>query len=180
MNLKGEKVLLRAIEKEDMEFLRGMINNSSLEKDIVDWSFPISKVAQEKWYDNQFQNKNTVRYIIEVNEQPIGLEILANIDWKNRKATHGIKLCDKKIRGKGYGTDTLKTIMKYAFEELQLNRLYTTILEYNEASMRLHKKCGWEVEGVMKESVFKNNRYINEVQVSILKTQYEEIKGQWK
>ena len=180
MNLKGENVFLRAVEKEDMEFLRSMINDAELEKNVVDWNFPISKSAQEKWYDSQIQNKNTVRYVIEVNEQPIGVEIIANIDWKNRKALHGIKLCEEKIRGKGYGTDTLKTIMKYAFEELQLNRLYTTILEYNEASMRLHKKCGWEVEGVMKESVFKNNRYINEVQVGILKKQYEEIKKQWR
>ena len=180
MNLKGQKVLLRVVEKEDIEFLREMINNAEIEKKVVDWSFPVSKYQQEKWYENQLENKNTIRYIIELDKKPIGLEIIANIDWKNRKASHGIKLYADDVRGKGYGTDVLKTVMKYAFEELQLNRLYTTILEYNQASLKLHKKCGWSEEGIMKESVFKNNKYVNEIQMAILKEQYEEIKKEWK
>lgn len=180
MNLKGEKVFLRAVEKEDMDFLRMMINDEKMEMQVVGWSFPISKYEQEKWFDSQINNTNNIRYIIELEGNPIGLETLTSIDWKNRKACHGIKLYDKKMRGKGYGTDTLKTIMKYAFEELQLNKIYSTILEHNKASIKLHKKCGWETEGILKESVFKNNRYINEIQVAILKKQYEEIKQQWK
>ena len=57
MNLKGEKVFLRAIEKEDMEFLREMINNPELERNVVGWSFPISKYEQERWFESQIQNK---------------------------------------------------------------------------------------------------------------------------
>ena len=66
--------------------------------------------------------------------------------------------------------------MKYAFEELQLNRLYGSILENNKASMALYKKCGWEEEGTLKESVFKNNKYIDEIAVGILRNKYETIK----
>ncbi len=180
MNLKGKKILLRAIEKEDIEFLRTMINDETMERQVGGWSFPISKYEQDKWFESQINNTDSIRCIIELEGSPIGLETLTDIDWKNRKACHGIKLYNEKIRGKGYGTDTLKTIMKYAFEELQLNKLYTTILEHNEVSIKLHKKCGWEIEGTLKESVFKNNRYIDEVQIAILKKQYEEIKEQWK
>ena len=64
--------------------------------------------------------------------------------------------------------------MKYAFEELQLNKLYSTILEYNKASLSLYKKCGWSIDGVLRESTFKENRYVNELAVSILKKDYEE------
>ena len=179
MNLKGKKVTLRAIEKEDIEFLRTMLNDAEMEKNVIGWSFAISQYEQEKWYENQIQNKNNLRYIIETEENKIGLATISNIDWKNRKASHGIKLYGD-MKGKGYGTDTVRTIMKYAFEELQLNKLYGTILEYNEASINLYKKCGWEVEGVLKESIFKNNKYNNELQVGILKKQYEEIKKEWK
>ena len=82
------------------------------------------------------------------------------------------------IKGKGYGTDIVKTVMKYEFEELQLNRLYGWILEYNKASMGLYKKCGWEEEGIFKESVFKNNRYIDEIPMGISKNKYEKIKDE--
>lgn len=174
MNLKGEKVYLRAVEKEDMEFLRMMINNPEMEKSVVGWSFPVSKYEQEKWFENQIQNKNNIRYIIEVENEKIGLVTITNIDWKNRKACHGIKLCSDNVRSKGYGTDTVMTIMKYAFEELQLNKLYSTILEYNIASLNLYKKCGWTTDGILRESTFKGNKYVNEIAVSILKKEYEE------
>lgn len=180
MNLKGKNVLLRAIESEDIEFLRKIINDEETEKNVVGWSFAISKYEQEKWYQSQIQNKNNIRYIIEVEERPIGLATLTNIDWKNRKACHGIKLFGNDIKGKGYGTDTVKTIMKYAFEELQLNRLYGSILEYNIASKALYEKCGWKVEGIAKKSVFKNNKYNDELLLGILKEDYERIKKLWK
>lgn len=48
---------------------------------------------------------------------------LRDIDWKNRKAHHGMKLANKERRGKGIGTDTVMAIMRYAFDELGLNRL---------------------------------------------------------
>lgn len=167
-------MFLRAVEKEDMEFLRTMINDSEMEKNVVGWSFPVSKYEQEKWFENQVQNKNNIRYIIEVENNKIGLVTITNIDWKNRKACHGIKLYNNSVKGKGYGTDTVMTIMKYAFEELQLNKLYSTILEYNTPSLNLYKKCGWSIDGVLRESTFKGNKYVNEMAVSILKKDYEE------
>ena len=60
MNLKGKKVFLRAIEKEDLEFLREMINDPEMEKNVGGWSFPISKYEQEKWYENQIFNNNNI------------------------------------------------------------------------------------------------------------------------
>lgn len=174
MNLKGEKVFLRAIERDDIEFLREMINDPEMEKNVGGWSFPISKYEQEKWFENQIQNKNDIRYIIEVEEKKIGLVTITDIDWKNRKACNGIKLYNNDVRGKGYGTDTIKTIMKYAFEELQLNKLYSVILEYNIPSLNLYKKCGWKIDGILREEKFKGNHYVNEMAISILKKDYEE------
>ena len=174
MNLKGKKVYLRAVEKEDMDFLREMINDPEMEKNVVGWSFPVSKYEQEKWYEIQSLNKNDIRYIIEINGNRIGLITITNIDWKNRKACHGIKIFNDEVKKKGYGTDAVMTIMKYAFEELQLNKLYSTILEYNIPSLNLYKKCGWTIDGVLRESTFKGNHYVNEMAVSILKKDYEE------
>ena len=67
--------------------------------------------------------------------------------------------------------------MKYAFEELQLNRLYSTILDYNVASRNLYKKCGWKEEGVIRDSVYKKNHFNNEIMIGILKQEYQE---KWK
>ena len=174
MNIKGKKVFLRALEIEDMEFLRAMINDGEMEHNVIGWSFPVSKYEQQKWYENTIQNKNNIRFIIEAEGKSIGLATLTNIDWKNRKASHGIKLFSDDIKGKGYGTDAVRTIMKYAFEELQLNRLYGSILEYNTASRRLYEKCGWTEEGIERKSIFKYNKYHDEIILGVLKEDYEE------
>lgn len=179
MNIKGKKVFLRAMELEDMEFLRAMINDEDMEHNVIGWSFPVSQYEQQKWFESTIQNKNNLRFIIEAGGKPIGLATLTSIDWKNRKASHGIKLFGDDIKGKGYGTDTVRTIMKYAFEELQLNRLYGSILEYNTASRKLYEKCGWTEEGVERKSIFKNNQYHDEIVLGILKEDYEEKKSEW-
>ena len=82
MILKGEKVILRAIEREDQEFLKEMINNPELEKLVVGWSFPVSLEMQMQWYEKQRNDLQNLKYIIEADGQKIGLAILKNIDWK--------------------------------------------------------------------------------------------------
>ena len=176
MNLIGKKVILREIEKEDCEFLKTMINDSETENNVVGWSFPISTKNQEEWYENQKYNKENQRFIIEFEGKAIGLATLTDIDWKNRKATHGIKLYGENIKRRGLGTDTVQTIMKYAFEELQLNKLCGSILKTNIPSQKMFEKCGWKLEGTVRESVFKNNKYIDEIIIGILKEEYEKLK----
>lgn len=180
MNLVGKKTLIRAIEREDNEFLRAMLNDAETESNVVGWSFPVSKIEQEKWFESQINNKNNLRFIIEYESKPVGLVTLTNIDWKNRSALHGIKLYGENVKGKGIGTDAVRTIMKYAFEELQLNRLYSTIMTQNIPSQKLYSKCGWVNEGISRQSVFKNNRYVDEIQIAVLRDDYEKSKHEWK
>jgi RimJ/RimL family protein N-acetyltransferase len=174
MNIYGKKVNLRAIEIEDQEFLRKMINDPEMEKLVVGYSFPVSKDQQLIWYKDNYNDSRNLRLIIESkNNELIGYANLINIDLKNRSASHGLKIFDNNLRNKGYGTDSLMAIMKYAFEELQLNRIESTIIEYNEPSKKLYtKKCGWTVEGIKRQSSFKQNKYHNELIIAILKDDY--------
>ena len=68
--------------------------------------------------------------------------------------------------------------MDYAFNQLRLNRLEGSILVTNEPSKKLYEKCGWIVEGKKREAVFKNGRFIDELQVAILKSDYEKIRNE--
>ncbi len=173
MNLEGSKVVLRALELEDMEFLREILNDPDIEKMVIGWSFPTSKYEQEKWYERTITDKQNLKFAIQIRDgETIGMATLGSIDWKNRKAIHGIKLSKNAPKGQGYATDAVMVIMKYAFEELQLNRLYGSILEYNIASQRLYAKCGWVVEGKVRQSIFKNNKYHDEIIVGILIDDY--------
>lgn len=173
MNIKGKKVTLRAIEKEDLELMRNMLNDPEMESLVVGWAFPISRYQQEKWYENNINNMNNLRFIIETKEDgAIGLITLTEIDWKNRKAINGIKILDKNSRKKGIGIDSLMAIMRYCFDELQLHRLKTTRFLDNIASEKLYNKCGWKEEGIKRECIYKNGKWRDLVFTGILKSDY--------
>ena len=169
MNIKGNIVTLRAIEEDDLELLKEMVNDPEIEKMVGGYSFPTSKTQQKLWFDSLSIDLHNLRLIIEIEEiGSIGLANVVNIDWKNRSAFHGIKIASNNNRSKGIGTDAVMAIMKYVFEELQLNRLESSIIEYNEASKKLYcDKCGWKIEGIKRKSVFKGNKYNDELVISI-------------
>lgn len=177
MNIKGKFVTLRAMETDDQEMLREMVNDPEIEKMVGGYSFPISKEQQLNWFHSNPNDQHNIRLIIETKEDgAIGYANLVNIDWKNRSAFHGMKIANKQFRLKGIGADAVMAIMRYAFEELLLNRLEGTIINYNEASRKLYcDKCGWAVEGVKRKSAFKLNEYHDELVVGILRDEYFDL-----
>lgn len=176
MNIKGRFVTLRAMEKQDCEMVREMFNDPEMEHLVVGWALPVSAYAQEKWFENNYNTRDNFRFVIETSEDgAVGIATLTGLDWKNRKATHGIKLSNKLFRTKGIGTDSVMAIMRYAFDELQLNRLDGSWFSDNIPSKNMYMKCGWVVEGVRRDYIFKNNEYKNLEVVGILKSEYHAL-----
>lgn len=173
MNIYGKKVMLRAMEIADCEMIREMFNDPVLENLVVGWAFPVSKYAQEQWFAKNFNDQKNFRFVIETPEEgAVGIATLTNIDWKNRSATHGIKLANKTFRSKGVGTDAVMAVMRYAFDELGLNRLDGSWFDENTASKNMYKKCGWIEEGVKRKCVYKQGEYRDLTIVGILATDY--------
>lgn len=176
MNIKGKFVTLRAIEEWDLELMRQMLNDPEIENLVVGWSFPVSTYQQNQWFKNNISDKNNLRFIVETEEEgAVGLATLTDIDWKNRSAFHGIKLAAKSSRRKGIGTDVVMAIMRYAFDELQLNRLDGAWFDENKASQGLYKKCGWVEEGKRRKYIYKKGEYRDLVLSGILACEYYEL-----
>ncbi len=172
MNIRGNKVVLRFIEPEDLEAIREMTNDSNQEYMIGGWSFPTAVKHQIDWYQRILTDNKNIRFAIDYENSFVGLVTLTDIDFKNRKAKSGIRLTLAAPKKQGVATDALLTMLNYAFQELNLHRVYATILEYNEASKKLHEKCGYKIEGILKESVYKKGAYHNELQLGILKSDF--------
>ncbi len=173
MNIKGRFVTLRAIEEDDLEMLRDMLNDSEMEQYVVGWSFPVSKYQEKEWYIRNINDNANKRFIIDTeSDGAVGLATLTEIDWKNKSAFHGIKLANKKNRAKGIGTDAVMAIMRYAFNELGLHRLDGAWFDDNIPSKRLYTKCGWSVEGTRRECIFKGGKFRDLSIAGILATDY--------
>lgn len=176
MNIYGNKVVLRAMEKSDCELAREMFNDPEIEKLVIGWSFPLSEYSQEQWFMNHHADQNNFRFVIETPEDgKVGIATLTDIDWKNRRAVHGIKLAKGKNRSKGIGTDTVMAIMRYAFDELGFHRLDGSWFEDNTASIRLYTRLGWKAEGIRREYIYKGGVYKDLVMVGILASDYYKL-----
>jgi RimJ/RimL family protein N-acetyltransferase len=177
MNIVGKQVLLRAIEMRDLELLHKWANDPEIWQLLDGWHFPSSMASQMKWFESLQADQLNQRFAIEVPDQGlIGTANLVNIDWKNNHAFHGMMLGEKRHRGKGYGTDTVMTIMRYAFEELHFERLDSTIIEYNDISRKLYcEKCGWREEGRLRNWYWRKNRYWDKIVIGITREDYFEL-----
>lgn len=170
MFLKDDEIVLRAIEMEDSQVLHKMINDPEMESMIIGWSFPVSTEMQNEWIRN-LDNKDCVRYAIDVGEGIEGVAIISSIDYKNRVAHFGIKL-KRDARGKGIATRAVRLMAQYCFFELNLNCIEVNVLESNLASRSLWEKVGFKPEGILRERIYKNGKYRNVIIYSLLKDEY--------
>lgn len=169
MNIKGKKVVLRGIEPQDLEDIREMTNDAEQERLIGGWSYPATKKHQEDWYQRILSDRKNVRFAVEYDGRFVGLVNLIEIDWKNRCAETSIRLTNKAPKRKGVGTDALISLVDYAFNELNLHRLYATIIDNNEISKKLHQKCGYVFEGTQKDAIYKNGKYHDRILMALVR-----------
>lgn len=100
---------------------------------------------------------------------------MTEIDWKKRWATHGIELANKERCLKGIGTDAVMVVMRYALDELQLNRPAGSWFPDNAPSKGMYTKCDWLEEGIRRKYVFKNGQYRDLGLVGILAEEYHAL-----
>lgn len=173
--------MLRAVELSDKDILKILINDPETEYLLGGWSFPVSDINQEEWIKAVRQDAYTLRCMIEDKQAKVtvGTVILSDIDYKNGKAEFHIKLL-KDFCGKGYGTDAVKTVIRYAFNELRLQCIYAYVNDYNIASQKLFEKAGFNKEGILRNRIYKDGAYHDQIIYSVINDsgiRYTEIRN---
>ena len=180
MNIHGSVVTLRAIDVADVVLLHQWSNDPEIQQGLGGWHFPLSTSALEAWVRSFRHDSADQRMIIEApGAGAVGLVTLTAINWKDRNAFHGVVIGDHGQQRKGLATDAVFTIMRYAFAELGLQRLDTTIVEYNAPSIALHvDRCGWVIEGRKEQAVYRRNRFWANLVLGITRDRYGAIASQ--
>ena len=180
--INGKDIILSAVEEHHLPQLMEWRNNPEFRKYYREYKV-IGEDHQKNWRKNKILNDDTWHYfVVKPKKEPnklIGWVGLTYINWVYRTGEFSITLGDTSYRGLGLGKDMLRTILKFGFEDLNLNRIWYEVYGNNTA-LDLYKKIGFKEEGVLRESVFKNNTYVNSHILSMLKKEYEKIKIEWK
>lgn len=87
-------------------------------------------------------------------------------------AVEGIFIGDKKYWGKGYGTDAMRVLVKFIFEQMNIHKVKLNVYSFNERAIKSYEKCGFKVEGVLRQEIFRDGRYYDEIIMGLLKEEY--------
>lgn len=136
----------------------------------------INQEVDERWYDNYMANRNnSVRCAIvsENDDNIIGLISLVGIDFLNQSAELHIMIGNSDNQGKGAGTYAVKQMLSHAFHNMNLHRIQIKVLDDNKRAIHLYEKVGFVCEGISRESRFKEGKFVNMVNYSILREEFE-------
>ncbi len=171
--LKGSLVRLGAFDPEIAADLFVRWGADSEYQRLLDWdpALRFSKKSNRDWLekhmDKYFEHAFLIRTLED--DRPIGEIGLSIVCWNWRDAYVGIGLGERSHWGKGYGTDAMRVILRYAFMELDLHRVSLDVFEYNLRAVRSYEKCGFVVEGRARALLQREGRRWDVIYMGILK-----------
>jgi Acetyltransferases, including N-acetylases of ribosomal proteins len=102
----------------------------------------------------------------------IGTCAFSQLDGDNGSALFHITIGEKDAWGQGFGTEATALMLEHAFERLGLHRVALSVFAFNERAIRAYRKAGFVVEGRSRQSIWRDGRYWDELQMSMLDTDW--------
>jgi [ribosomal protein S5]-alanine N-acetyltransferase len=177
--LNGERVLLRPLTKNDLTpvYLQ-WLNDEEVTRFNSHATFPNTQEKMEAYYNSlQDNSRNVVLAIIEkAGNKHIGNVSLQQINWISKNAEFAILLGDKEFWGKGVGEEAAMLIVDYGFERLNLHRIYCGTIQGNDGMKKLAKKLFMTEEGLRRQAIFKNGKYLDIIEFGVLREEFKKNK----
>ena len=172
--IKGKKVGLRAVEKSDLEILRDWRNNPDFRKNFREVR-ELNLSDQINWYESScVSNPNNFMFVIVdiKSNELIGAAGLLYINWIIRSADFSFYIGKEKkyIDKDGYAEDATKLLIDYAFNNLNLNKIWMELYEFDNKKINFFtKKFKFKQDGILRDNCFENGNYHNSVIISLIK-----------
>ena len=173
--LIGPRVYLRPLERADVPVLQGWINDQDVIRNLLNFR-PMNREAEEEFVDKITRDPEllVLGIALRADDRLIGDVALHRIQSRDRQAGFGILIGEKAEWSKGYGTEATRLIVRYAFDALNLNRVWLHVLANNQRGQRAYEKVGFKVEGVLRQSAFREGRYLDTITMGILRGELTE------
>lgn len=165
----GAAIYLRPMTYEDTDLIVSWRNQEAVRRNFI-YQELFTRESHEQWIHTMVETGKVVQMVICETEggRPVGSVYLRDIDRRHNKAEYGIFIGGEGARGKGYGTAAARLMIRYAFEELGLHRLFLRAFADNEQAIRSYEKAGFEREAYLREDVCIEGRYRDIVLMGML------------
>lgn len=165
LTLKGDKIYLRALEPEDLDFIFAVENDEEL-WEVSSTNAPYSRFILRQYLENAhkdiFEVKQLRLVISSFEDTQLGFVDLFDFEPRHRRAAVGILIKSKKNRERGFGLEAVELLAAYAFTHLGLHQLYAHVGMENAASRVLFEKAGFRQCALKKDWIFSDGTYKDE------------------
>src|SRR5262249_24118667 len=146
------KIYLRPLEREDAPVLVPWFNDPEVNRTLLQY-LPLNLRAEEQFIEKLYQDDRQVvlGIVRRDDDRLIGSTGLHPIRPKERHTGFGIVIGDKESWNQGYGSEATALLVRYAFETLNLNRVWLHVFEENARAIRTYEKAGFRREGLLRQ-----------------------------
>jgi RimJ/RimL family protein N-acetyltransferase len=175
--LIGKKTGLRAVEKDDLPYLKDWRNNTAFRRNFREVR-ELNMYNQEGWFNKTYASPNDFMFtIVDLeNNEPIGAAGLLYVNWIIRSADFSFYIGknDWYIDDKGYAFDAAKLLIEYGFNNLNLNKIWMELYEFDSKKIRFFMNdFSFKQDAVLRQNCFEDGRYHDSIIISLLKNEYK-------
>ncbi len=174
--LIGKHIYLRGATPDDAEICAPWFNDPVVNRYLASGRRPNTVEQSREFITRAMNSEHDVMFaVIERRSgRYIGNAGLHRIHPVYRSAVFGIMIGIRECWRRGYGTEVTRLVTGYAFDRLNLNRLELEVAAENERARRIYSEAGYRTEGVRRQAMYVEGRYIDTVIMSILRAEWEE------
>jgi diamine N-acetyltransferase len=171
--LKGERVILRAIEREDLKHLHELDRHIELVV-LGDGAWqPTPLAAIEKDFDKHLDEEDRSWFVIEADGKVIGSIGMHHRDQRSRVSAFGIGIYDPAYVGQGYGREAIDLFLDWAFRIQNYQRIWLTTWSINQRAIRCYQALGFVEEGRQRRQIYVDGQYVDAVMMGLLREEWE-------
>ena len=179
---EGKLVRLRALRAEDAETAVRWLNDLETVQQISGgMALPVSLDEEKKWIEEHAGQKSDRQYSFAVETldgKYIGNCDYFDLNWHDRTCKVGW-LIGPEGRGKGYGTDMIRTLLGVCFDTLGMHKVSLDVMGFNDRAIRLYERIGFVREGVFREQLLARGRRWDEYRYGMLEREYRALAEEW-
>lgn len=169
--IAGEHVILRAFEREDAERCYRWMNDPNIVRTLKS-RYPIAFQNEAEWLERAMHPSPGERHFaIERRDDRthIGNASIHDIDWVSRTAAFGLFVGEPSAWNRGFGSDAIRTLVRFAFEEMNLRKLRINVFEYNDRAKHVLEAQGFVQEGRLRGEFYREGAYHDLLILSIFR-----------
>ena len=136
---------------------------------------PISEPQHAEWLASITSRQDAVIFGIKTtgDDRLVGSCQLHSINPIHRSAELQIRIGETDARGKGYGKSAVELLLRFAFSDLNLHRVFVHVFADNTPAIRLYESTGFRNEGTLREAAFIDGKYVDVLVMGVLKSEFD-------